>query len=109
MKVREIADFVGGEVRGDADVEITSIAELTTATAGQLAFFEKAGEIPLTNASCVISASTNSTHRAANFAVIIVSNPRLAFAKAAAKLLPLELRNECHETAVMPPQQENNY
>ncbi len=54
MKAREIAGLIGGELRGDGDVEITSVAEIDTAAFGEIAFFDKIGKIPRTDASCVI-------------------------------------------------------
>ena len=37
MKAREIAEFVGGELRGDGEIEITSVADLENA--GNLKLF----------------------------------------------------------------------
>ena len=54
MKTSEIAVLVDGELCGDGDIEITSAASIEKATTGQITFFEKAAEIPATNASCVI-------------------------------------------------------
>lgn len=58
MKTREIADLVGGDLHGDGDIEITSVADIKTAATGQLSFFEKDAPLPETNASCVIVATT---------------------------------------------------
>ena len=54
MKTREIADLVGGELRGDGDIEIVSVADISNATSGQIAFFDKS-DPPPTDASCVIA------------------------------------------------------
>ena len=83
MKLREIAELAGGELIGDGDIEITSVADISRAQSGQLAFFEKDGEIPETAASCVIM---QKPARSKGINQIIVPNPKLAFAKAAAKL-----------------------
>jgi UDP-3-O-[3-hydroxymyristoyl] glucosamine N-acyltransferase len=53
MKAREIADLVGGELVGDADVDIKSVASIDAATAGDIVFIERNAEIS-TNASCVL-------------------------------------------------------
>ena len=53
MKLREIAELVGGELIGDGDIEITSVADIAKAQPSQLAFFEKDEELPKTAASCV--------------------------------------------------------
>ncbi len=107
MKLREIAELVGGELIGDGDIEITSVADINRAQPGQLAFFEKDGDIPDTEASCVLvrvttsgvpgeNASVNErgsdepagqAETRASVPLILTSNPKLAFAKAAAKLL----------------------
>jgi UDP-3-O-[3-hydroxymyristoyl] glucosamine N-acyltransferase len=41
MKAREIAEFVGGELHGDGEVEITSVADLENAGTNQIAFSDK--------------------------------------------------------------------
>ena len=86
MKLREIAELVGGELIGDGDIEITSVADISKAQPGQLAFFEKDGELPTTAASCVIVKRDWSGERPAH--LIVSANPKLAFAKAAAILHP---------------------
>ena len=115
MKLREIAELVGGELIGDGDVEITSVADISTAHHGQLAFFEKDADLPQTNASCVMvhkpareqgryqdSARQAETRAVASVPLIITNNPKLAFAKAAARLHPAKHRfPEIHESAVI--------
>jgi UDP-3-O-[3-hydroxymyristoyl] glucosamine N-acyltransferase len=105
MKTREIAEFVGGELQGDGDVEITLVADIATAVAGQIAFYEKQGEIPATDASCVIVAQAE-TRAVASVSVsqilIAVKNPKLAFAQIAAVLHPNKLRKpEIHATSFL--------
>src|SRR5688572_1881300 len=107
MKAREIADLVGGELNGDTDTEITSVADIADAEPGQIAFFEKNGELPETKASCVIVPGTSlpppaETRAAASVPLISVSNPKLAFAKIAAQLHPAKRRvPEIHSSAVI--------
>jgi UDP-3-O-[3-hydroxymyristoyl] glucosamine N-acyltransferase len=55
MKIAYIAEFVGGEVNGDGNVEIDSVADISRAGSGQIAFYEKEGALPATEASCVIT------------------------------------------------------
>jgi UDP-3-O-[3-hydroxymyristoyl] glucosamine N-acyltransferase len=86
MKLREIADLVGGELVGDGDIEITSVADISRAQPGQLAFYEKDGDLPATSASCVIAKRDWSGERPAH--LIVSANPKLAFAKVAANLHP---------------------
>jgi UDP-3-O-[3-hydroxymyristoyl] glucosamine N-acyltransferase len=109
MKARDIAELVGGELRGNGDIDITSIADISSATEGELAFLDKDGEIVPTNASCLIAASDQASSFNTTTALILVSNPKLAFAKAAKEILPWDERNGWDETAVIPPQDPNDY
>ncbi len=98
MKAREIAEFVGGELNGDGEVTIDSVASVSNAKSGQIAFVD-GGEIPETNASCLI-VSTKSECAAPVF--IRVKNPKLAFAGIAARLHPPKRRDaEIHNTAII--------
>lgn len=102
MKAREIADLVGGEVRGDGDIEITSVADIAAAAAGQLAFFERSDDLPETQATCIILPYDSKHGVDSIAATILVKNPKLAFSQAAAALHPRKTRNaEIHPTAVI--------
>lgn len=86
MKLREIAEAVGGRIVGDANLEISGLASLMTATSSQLSFVEdekllaQAGGC---NAGALIVGEfeLNILH---GKSLIVCSNPRLAFAKAGA-------------------------
>ena len=106
MKVREIADLVGGEVFGDAELEIVSVADLASAASGQISFYEKSGEIPQTGASCVVvsadSATQAETRPSRIVSLVLARNAKLAFAKVAAALHPPKVRNpEIHNSALI--------
>ncbi|MEP7147696.1 MAG: UDP-3-O-(3-hydroxymyristoyl)glucosamine N-acyltransferase [Acidobacteriota bacterium] len=102
MKAREIAELVGGELRGDGDVEITSVASLTSAGDGHVAFVEKNIEHPETAASCLIVPINLKVSNSDHTTVIAVSNPRLAFSQVAAVLHPRKRRDpELHSNAVI--------
>lgn len=88
MKTSEIADLVGGKLRGDADIEISSAAALSSALAGQIAFSDKAAELPKTNASCVIVRSDADLGGDGSAILIEAEDPKLAFARVAAALHP---------------------
>ncbi len=88
MKLREIAELVGGELIGDGDIEITSVTDISKAQPGQLAFFEKDAELPQTAASCVIVKVQAETRPAGSVSYLVAKNPKLAFAKIAAALHP---------------------
>lgn len=98
MKATEIARLVGGELHGDGDIDIVSVADIASATLGQIAFFDKADPVPATAASCVITrADSGGPHSR-----IIVQDPKLAFAKIAAILHPKKSRPaEIHSSAVI--------
>lgn len=103
MKAREIAEFVGGELRGDGDVEIFSVADIGNAGANQIAFSDKQIDDDLrTAASCLIVANTFTLPSAIEASVIVTKNPRLSFARVAALLHPRKHREpEVHPTAVI--------
>ncbi len=99
MKLREIAEFVGGELHCDGEVEITAVADIEKAQTGEIAFYEKSGPIPETNASCIIVpiGSQAETRPVGSVLLIItVKNPKLAFARIARLLCPRELVHEWH-------------
>jgi UDP-3-O-[3-hydroxymyristoyl] glucosamine N-acyltransferase len=101
MITREIAEFVGGELHGDGEVEITSVADIATAVGGQIAFYEKQGEIPATDASCIIVPQAEK-RPVGSVPVVVVKNPKLAFARLAALLHPSPARSGWHGTAHIP-------
>lgn len=82
---QEIAEFVGGELRGDGAALMDSVASLKNAGPGDLSYAEEKfnSGVPKSRAGCVI---VQSGEFPAN-TVIIAKNPKLAFARAAAWLL----------------------
>ena len=93
MKVREIAEFLRLERVGNGDAEIVSVADLASAGAGQIAFFECSDSAVQTNASClIVTASFLSTagleDRLPDLALIAAPSPKFAFARIAAMLHP---------------------
>ena len=85
MDAAELAALVGGELVGEENVAIAGFADLGSAGAGDLSFFAGDGEVPRTSATCVLVKEGVEFDRAIP-AVIIVKDPKLAFAKAAARL-----------------------
>ncbi|HYJ92742.1 MAG TPA: UDP-3-O-(3-hydroxymyristoyl)glucosamine N-acyltransferase [Pyrinomonadaceae bacterium] len=101
MKTGEIADFLHGELVGDADIEIRRVAAIESATAGELAFLEKTGAVN-TKAACLIV--SDAFDASLPIPVIKVRTPKLAFAKIAAVLHPSKVRKaEIHPSAVVSP------
>ena len=97
MNIREIAELVGGEIIGNSETEITSVADIARAKPGDLAFYEKPGPIPETSASCVLA----ETRAVGSVPVILIANPKLAFAQAAAVLLESENVSFIHPSATI--------
>lgn len=99
MKVREIAEFLRGELRGNGEIDISSAADLANADTGQIAFLSKAESGITTGASCVIVRDDDNKNFACSIAV---PDPKLAFAKIAAVLHPAKTRTpEIHPSAVI--------
>lgn len=99
MKTSEIAELVGGTLSGDHDIEITDVADIATATRGELAFASSTVE---TFASCVIVPWDFAGEFIAT--TIRVNDPRLAFSIAAEALHPPERREaHIHPTAIISP------
>src|SRR5688572_16386457 len=88
MKARDIADLVGGELVGDGDVEIASVADIAAASSSQIAFLEKAELSPATGASCLIVPRTFGRDSGTAPSLILVDSPKLAFARTAEILHP---------------------
>lgn len=82
---QEIAEFVGGEVRGDRMVVLESVASLKNAGSSDLSYADEKfyDEVAASRAGCVMVRSGEWPSRT----VIVVRNPKLAFARAAAWLL----------------------
>ena len=102
---QEIADYIGGELRGSASVTLGSVASLKNAAASDLSYAEEKfyEEVRSSRAGCVIVAGGEFSGRT----VIIVRNPKLAFARAAAWLLEPD-KNDAgiHPSAVIAPMRE---
>ena len=99
---QEIASHIGGELRGDGKVTLGSVASLKNAGPADLSYAEEKfhGDVKESRAGCVIAGGGEFGGRT----VIIVRNPKLGFARAAAWLLA-EDRNTggIHPSAVVAP------
>ena len=82
---REIAAAIGGELHGDGETVLHSVASLKNAQPADLTYAEEKfhDQVPASRAGCVIVASGEFP----GITVITVANPKLAFARAAALLL----------------------
>jgi len=77
MKAGEIAEFLSAELVGDASVEIVSVADVATATSGQIAFADKTEAVVDSSAGCLIVPFGLDVEIATPY--IRVKNPKLAF------------------------------
>ena len=80
-KLKELAEWVGGTVIGDGDVEISGVAAIEEARPGEITFIANPkylSKLTETNASAVI-VSPNVTQ--ADKPLLSIANPYLAFAK----------------------------
>jgi len=84
MNTAELALSLDGKLIGDTSA-ISGFADLSAAGAGDISFFAGDGVVPETRATCVL-VRENTEFDPAIPAVIIVKDPKLAFAKAAARL-----------------------
>ncbi len=86
--VQEIAAFVGGTVHGDAEAEISTVASLNRAGTDALAYADGKylDDVLESHAACVLVPSNDFPGRT----VIVVEQPRVAFANVAQWLLSKE-------------------
>jgi UDP-3-O-[3-hydroxymyristoyl] glucosamine N-acyltransferase len=79
---QEVADYIGGMLRGDGAAVVDSIASLKNAGPGDLSYAEEKFQTEVANsqAGCVIVRSGEFPSKT----VILAKNPKLAFARAAA-------------------------
>jgi UDP-3-O-[3-hydroxymyristoyl] glucosamine N-acyltransferase len=105
MKTQEIADFLSAELVGDGNIEISSVADLHKAAAGQIAFLEKGKEIGDSDAACII-VPIGFDPGAHDSALIFSANPKLAFALIAPKLFSKESPRFWHDTSHIPTNSE---
>lgn len=102
--LKEIGDFVHGRVVGDGAVEITGIASIESATTGDVVFVEDAKSMARAASSGASAIITNSAEVTVSKPLIVCEQPRLAFAQAAAFVLPPQkTQGEVHRSAVIHP------
>src|SRR5450432_1076010 len=103
MRVRELAEWLGATFEGDGEKELTGVAPLETAGAGDVAFVgnrKAAAQAESSAAGCLIVPMEwpSPTSRT----VIRAPEPRTAFARAMSRFYPtVELEPGVHATAVV--------
>lgn len=85
---QQIAEFLGGTLKGDAEQQIHTVGSLERAGDGALAYAEGPflERVPDATASCVLVPSGDFPGRT----VVVVDEPRLAFARATRWLMPVQ-------------------
>ena len=104
MTAGELAEQSGGELLGDASLEITGAASLAEATPGEISFFANPkylGQLRRTQASAIFVSPDFNEETAA--AQIRVANPTKAFEQVVMKLAPkpIEFPPGIHPSAVI--------
>jgi UDP-3-O-[3-hydroxymyristoyl] glucosamine N-acyltransferase len=100
MKTGEIAELVQGQLVGNDSIEIGRVASFESANGSEISFIEKAPSELVTNAACLLV--PDNFNAPANFTIIKVKNPKLAFAIVAEVLHPPKQRDpEIHPSAVI--------
>jgi UDP-3-O-[3-hydroxymyristoyl] glucosamine N-acyltransferase len=86
--LQELASLLGGRVTGDGSVEISGVASLSSAKAGDLVFVEDVSLLSRAEASnaSAILACPSAEKQCVSKPVLIVENPRLSFVRAASLL-----------------------
>lgn len=102
----EVCKQIGGRLSGNGDLVLRSVADLETATAGDLSYVEDNKHFEAArkcDAGCLIVTERFNQGEAPNVAAfIVVPKPKLAFALAAAILHPpLQREPTVHPTAVI--------
>jgi UDP-3-O-[3-hydroxymyristoyl] glucosamine N-acyltransferase len=86
MKISEIADFLGAELVGDGNIEITGVSKLDSAVEGQISFVDRPDADVLSGASCLIVPAA--FEHGPGIPLLKTADPKLAFARIAGVLHP---------------------
>ena len=102
--LKEIAEFVGARVVGDASTLVSGVASIAFARDGDLVFVEEESRLESAQASgaSAIVAGEFAAGAEITKPLVIAANPRLAFARAAALLRPRPARAAgIHNSAIV--------
>ncbi|MGH2348946.1 MAG: LpxD N-terminal domain-containing protein, partial [bacterium] len=88
MKLRDLASMVGGQVVGDGDIEVTSIAEPDRAGPGTLVMARRRRELEAAARGGAAAVLLPEDVPPARLPAVVVPNVRLAFALAIGRLHP---------------------
>jgi len=102
ITAREIADTVGGEVVGDADVVLTGFAPASTARPGDLTFAETPAYLAAAEGSAASAVICQPGSVSSLKTLISVRNPRVAMARLLPLFFPAEpLQASIHSSATV--------
>ncbi|GAB4134509.1 MAG: UDP-3-O-(3-hydroxymyristoyl)glucosamine N-acyltransferase [Ignavibacteriales bacterium] len=96
LSVKDLADFIGGEVFGDSDFQVTSVAKIQEANAGDLTFLylpAYSKYLDSTHASVVLL-SPDFERKRNDLIYIVHRNPNVAFQKIIRKFFTPEVKLE---------------
>lgn len=100
----ELADYLNGVMHGDPNTTVVGVASPERARPGDLIYVDSARNLARAEKSAAKCVVSNPGTRLAGKTMIEVGNPKLAFAKAAAWLLPRPLSVPViHSTAIVAP------
>jgi UDP-3-O-[3-hydroxymyristoyl] glucosamine N-acyltransferase len=88
LKAKELAEYLGAKLMGDSNCMVAGVAQPENATSTDLIYVESArhlGRAEESAAKCVLAPEGLLLK---NKTTLVVDNPKLAFAKASARLLP---------------------
>ncbi|QSX32505.1 UDP-3-O-(3-hydroxymyristoyl)glucosamine N-acyltransferase [Shewanella avicenniae] len=105
VSLKQLAEHLGAELRGDGDITVSSVASLESATAGQVAFLSNPKlkqQLETTQASAVILKADMADSYSGN--VLILQDPYVGFARTAQLLDTTPKAAELiHPSAVIDP------
>src|SRR5579872_6105819 len=104
--VKEVAEFVQARVLGDESVQLTGIASVQSAQPGDLIFVDQETNLSaaLDSGASALITGNFATENTNSKPVLLVSQPRLAFARAAQLLCPgPERKTGIHPSAIVHP------
>lgn len=103
--LNEIAELVGGELKGDPSVVIKGVAGLKEAGPGDISFLSNNRYLPLLHSTGAEAVLVQRQVKSCRKPHILVDDPSLAFAKVASALIDATIRHPkgIHRTAVVAP------
>jgi len=104
--VKEVAEFVQARVLGDETVQLTGIASVKSAIPGDLVFVDDRKNLrpALESRAAAVIAGDFAAGKTSSKPLLLVTQPRLAFARAAQLLSPrAERKSGIHPSAIVHP------